>query len=245
MSWGQGYHQQGHRPSAPGYGASYGSAPPPAAHSGYGAPPPAQAHYGQQEYHHSGHGYGQPGGYAPSGPSGAPPGVDPTLFAWFQAVDADRSGSISSVELRQALVNGNWSHFNQETCRLMIGMFDKDKSGTIDVHEFAALWKYIQDWKSCFDSFDRDRSGSIDAGELHQAFTSFGYRLSIDFCRLCVHQFDRADVNTMKLDDFIQCCVMLKCLTDAFRRFDVHQTGVINVSYEQFLEMALDNTLSI
>ena len=25
------------------------------------------------------------------------------------------------------------------------------RNGTIDVHEFAALWKYIQDWKSCFD----------------------------------------------------------------------------------------------
>jgi len=37
------------------------------------------------------------------------------------AVDADRSGRISALELQQALVNGNWSHFNPETCRLMIG----------------------------------------------------------------------------------------------------------------------------
>jgi Ca2+-binding EF-hand superfamily protein len=49
------------------------------------------------------------------------------LWSWFQAVDADRSGGISADELRQALVNGNWTHFNAETCRLMIGMFDKDK----------------------------------------------------------------------------------------------------------------------
>uniref|UniRef100_A0A8B9MKF8 Peflin n=1 Tax=Accipiter nisus TaxID=211598 RepID=A0A8B9MKF8_9AVES len=45
----------------------------------------------------------------------APPGVDPEAFSWFQAVDADRSGYISVKELKQALVNSNWSTFNDET----------------------------------------------------------------------------------------------------------------------------------
>ena len=52
---------------------------------------------------------------------GPPPGVDPQVYQWFTAVDADRSGKISVVELQQALTNANWSHFNAETCRLMIG----------------------------------------------------------------------------------------------------------------------------
>lgn len=46
---------------------------------------------------------------------------------WFQAVDQDRSGKITAKELQQALLNNNWSQFNPETCRLMIGMFDKDQ----------------------------------------------------------------------------------------------------------------------
>ena len=59
---------------------------------------------------------------APYGqPQSCPPGMDPAVYSWFIAVDADRSGSISATELQQALTNGNWSHFNQETCRLMIG----------------------------------------------------------------------------------------------------------------------------
>ena len=81
-------------------------------------------------------GYGQPGGYPggygggyppaagypgqPAGPPGMPPGADPTLWQWFLAVDADRSGQISAQELQGALTNGNWSHFNAETCRLLI-----------------------------------------------------------------------------------------------------------------------------
>ena len=55
----------------------------------------------------------------------------------FQAVDADHSGAISAAELRQALVNGNWSHFNEETCRLMIGMFDRDRLVCIDWFHFC------------------------------------------------------------------------------------------------------------
>lgn len=51
---------------------------------------------------------------------GAPQGVDPEAFSWFQAVDADRSGYISVKELKQALLNSNWSAFNDETCLLMI-----------------------------------------------------------------------------------------------------------------------------
>ncbi len=42
-------------------------------------------------------------------------------------MDQDNSGGISADELQRALLNGNWSQFNSETCRLMIGMFDKDR----------------------------------------------------------------------------------------------------------------------
>jgi hypothetical protein len=32
-----------------------------------------------------------------------------------------RSGQIDAKELQRALVNGNWSNFSEEACRLMIG----------------------------------------------------------------------------------------------------------------------------
>lgn len=52
----------------------------------YGAPPPQQQQGGR-------------GGYPPAG-------ADPTLWGFFNQVDADGSGSISVNELQQALVNG-------------------------------------------------------------------------------------------------------------------------------------------
>ena len=48
----------------------------------------------------------------------------------------------------------------------MIGMFDRDRTGTINFQEFGALWKYVNDWQTTFKSYDRDNSGSIDKNEL-------------------------------------------------------------------------------
>merc|ERR1712062_193443 len=133
--------------SAPPQGGGYpGSAPP---QGGYpGAPPQS--------------GYTAPGGY------GQPqqPQVDPSVQQWFSAVDTDRSGHISAQELQRALVNGNWSNFSEEACRMMIEMFDKDKKGTISIHEFGALFQYINQWKATFQGFDTDRSGTIEQAEL-------------------------------------------------------------------------------
>jgi len=46
---------------------------------------------------------------------------DPQIAQWFQAVDADRSGRITSSELQAALMSSNGRKFNDTACRLMIG----------------------------------------------------------------------------------------------------------------------------
>lgn len=85
---------------------------------------------------------------------------------YFIRVDRDRSGNISADELQAALSNGTWTPFNKETVRLMIGMFDKQNTGTVNFHDFGALWKYVTDWQNCFRGFDRDNSGTIDKQEV-------------------------------------------------------------------------------
>ncbi|XP_033121527.1 sorcin-like isoform X1 [Anneissia japonica] len=235
------YQTHGAPPPQQGYGApppqhGYGAPP---QHQGYGAPPPYQTH--NVPPHQQGYGGGVAG--RPGDPGLPPPGANETLWYWFKAVDVDNSGTITINELKQALINGNWSHFNDETCRLMIGMFDVDKNGTIDFNEFSALWKYIQEWKQCFDRFDKDRSGNIDAQELHDAFVTFGYNLSMNFCHLIMRKFDRTEVNSIKFDDFIQCCVMLHSLTESFKRKDANRSGNIRIHYEEFLEMVLDTSV--
>ncbi|KAK7491375.1 hypothetical protein BaRGS_00017353 [Batillaria attramentaria] len=168
----------------------------------------------------------------------APQGVDPNFLAGvFQRIDTDRSGSISANELQRALSNGTWTPFNPETVRLMIGMFDRDNSGTINFQEFQSLWKYVTDWQGCFRNFDRDNSGSIDKNELKTALASFGYRLSDRFYDVLVRKFDRLGRGTVAFDDFVQCCIVLQTLTNAFRHHDQDQDGIIRISYEEFLTL--------
>jgi len=167
-----------------------------------------------------------------------PPGIDQNmLWGIFQSVDKDKSGQISVNELQQALSNGTWTPFNPETVRLMIGMFDRDNSGTINFQEFMALWKYVTDWQNCFRGYDRDNSGSIDRNELKTALTSFGYRLSDKFYDILIRKFDRQGRGTVAFDDFVQCAVVLQTLTSSFQAYDTNRSGWIQISYEQFLTL--------
>lgn len=94
--------------------------------------------------------------------------MSPDVQNWFNMVDKDRSGKINAAELKAALINGKGDNFSDAACSLMIGMFDHDRSGTIDIHEFEKLYAYINQWLSVFKSYDRDASGSIEEAELYQ-----------------------------------------------------------------------------
>ncbi|KAF2789808.1 EF-hand, partial [Melanomma pulvis-pyrius CBS 109.77] len=146
------------RPGDHGYGrggGGYDSRPPPGAYNdprydsrvhsprhdqqrhdphGYGSPPPQN--YGQgpppQGYH------GRPPVTRPP-PTPAPPrdaNDREALWRLFGAVDKDASGSLTEAELRTALVNGDWSPFDPHTVRMMIRMFDTDRSGSVNFDEF-------------------------------------------------------------------------------------------------------------
>merc|ERR1719150_643743 len=134
----------------PGQGGYPGAGAPPPGQGGYpgAGAPPGQGGYpggGPQGYpgarpqggYNPGQGYGGGPGPRPGAPpgqgyggGGPPPGqVDPQVAQWFNAVDQDRSGQIDCKELQRALVNGNWSHFSEEACRMMVDMFDRDRTG--------------------------------------------------------------------------------------------------------------------
>ncbi|KAI6073428.1 Peflin [Aix galericulata] len=174
----------------------------------------------------------------------APPGVEPEAFAWFQAVDADGSGRISVRELKQALLNSNWTAFDDDTCLLLINTFDRTRSGRIDVYGFSALLRFIQQWRSLFQQFDRDASGSISLGELQQAFSQLGYNLSPQFSQLLLARYAPSSPRpSIQLDRFIRICVQLQSSTEAFREKDTALLGTARLSYEDFLTMVVTRML--
>ncbi|KAG0253373.1 Programmed cell death protein 6 [Mortierella polycephala] len=167
--------------------------------------------------------------------------AESSLRQYFDTVDTDRSGQLSTEELQKALINGDWSPFNYETVRLMMNMFDTDNSGMINFAEFSGLWKYIEDWRACFRAFDQDQSGSIDFNELKTAMRSFRYNLSDEFLRLLIKKYDRNGRGDVSFDNFVQIAVTVKSLTDAFMRIDREGKGYATIGYEQFLELVVNN----
>lgn len=118
-----------------------------------------------------------------------PPVDENFLMKVFQQVDKDHSNAINATELQSCLSNGTWEPFNAETVKLMITIFDRSHKGQLNFEEFKQLWKYIEDWRQCFQSFDKDKSGYINKEELKMALTTFGYQLSDSFYDLLFTKF--------------------------------------------------------
>ncbi|PWN23728.1 EF-hand [Microstroma glucosiphilum] len=237
------YQQGGY--GAGGYGASQGQ-------GGYGArppPPPQQQQgggygaggYGAGGYGGGGGGPGGPpgGGYGqPQRPqafndaTGPPPGADLQLWQWFIAVDGDRSGRISPVELQSALVNADNTTFDLDTVKMLMTIFDTDRSGEVTFNEFVGLFEYVQTWRGIFQKFDSDRSGSIDQNELGNALQSFGFGLSPRLLTIVTQKYITPPSSSRQppggarvgsgvtFDRFVRCCCVVKALTEGFQKHD-------------------------
>ncbi|XP_011935133.1 PREDICTED: peflin isoform X2 [Cercocebus atys] len=205
-------------PGPPNSGGQYGSGLPP---GGYGGPAPGGP-YGPPA---GGGPYGHPNpGMFPSGTPGGPYGGAAPGGPYGQPPP-------SSYGAQQP------GPYGQD-------MFDKTKSGRIDVYGFSALWKFIQQWKNLFQQYDRDRSGSISYTELQQALSQMGYNLSPQFTQLLVSRYCPRSANpAMQLDRFIQVCTQLQVLTEAFREKDTAVQGNIRLSFEDFVTMTASRML--
>ncbi|CAL1711684.1 unnamed protein product [Somion occarium] len=157
----------------------------------------------------------------------------------------------TSPRMSFALINGDWSPFDLDTVKLLMTIFDTDRSGTIGFNEFAGLWKYIKDWQGVFKHFDRDQSGSIDGKELHEALKQFGYNLSPQLLTLVERKYDvekatappvpgaHAPPPGISFDRFVRACVVIKTLTESFQRLDTDRDGWVQINYDQFMHTVL------
>ncbi|CAN6330468.1 unnamed protein product [Urochloa humidicola] len=224
-----------------GYGSSapYGAAPPSSAPyggsggGGYGssapyggAPPPA--------YGAGAGGYGSP--FASLVPSAFPPGTDPNVVACFQAADRDGSGMIDDKELQSAL-SGYSQTFSLRTVHLLMYLFTNTNVRKIGPKEFTAVFYSLQNWRAIFERFDRDRSGKIDSTELRDALLSLGYSVSPTVLDLLVSKFDKTGGKSraIEYDNFIECCLTVKGLTEKFKEKDTTLSGSATFTYEAFM----------
>ncbi|XP_024017302.1 probable calcium-binding protein CML49 [Morus notabilis] len=179
-------------------------------------------------------GYGSP--FASLVPSAFPPGTDPNVVACFQLADQDGSGSIDDKELQSALSSYNQS-FSLRTVHLLMYLFTNSNARKIGPKEFASLFYSLQSWRGIFEKFDRDRSGRIDTNELREALLSLGFAVSPVVLDLLVSKFDKTGGKTkaIEYDNFIECCLTVKGLTEKFKEKDTMYAGSATFSYEAFM----------
>jgi Ca2+-binding EF-hand superfamily protein len=167
------------------------------------------------------------------------PDLQNALVPLFRAVDKNNCGQLSERELGSALVNGDFRPFDPHTVRMMIRMFDSDRSGTIGFDEFCGLWSFLSQWRNLFDRFDRDNSGNISLQEFREALYAFRYRLSDRFTDILFRQYDKHNEGHLSFDLFVQASITLKRMTDTFKKYDDDRDGFITLAFEDFLEEIL------
>eukprot|EP00268_Persea_americana_P031844 TRINITY_DN310_c3_g1_i5.p1 TRINITY_DN310_c3_g1~~TRINITY_DN310_c3_g1_i5.p1 ORF type:complete len:215 (+),score=31.53 TRINITY_DN310_c3_g1_i5:72-716(+) len=204
----------------PGSGSGYGyGAPPPAA---YPAPPA----------------YGSP--FAALVPSAFPPGTDPSLVSCFQMADQDGSGFIDDKELQRALSSYNQT-FSLRTVHLLMYLFTNTNTRKIGPKEFTSVFYSLQNWRGIFEKYDSDRSGKIDASELRDALLSLGFSVSPVVLELLVSKYDKSSgmYKAIEYDNFIECCLTVKGLTEKFKEKDIAYSGSATFTYEAFMLIVL------
>ncbi|GAB4851644.1 hypothetical protein Ancab_031047 [Ancistrocladus abbreviatus] len=168
-------------------------------------------------------------------PSSFPPGTDQKVIDCFNKIDKDRSGLICDKELQSALSNFSQS-FSLRTVRLLMYAFTGTNARTIGPREFVPLINSLQSWKAGFQRFDRNRNGSIDASELREALQCLGFSVTPVVLKLLVAKFDKnGGKSSIQYDNFIECCLTIKGLTEKFRAKENSYCGTASFTFEEFL----------
>lgn len=150
----------------------------------------------------------------------------------------NKKGLNDVAEQCDKVENSVLTQSNEDVWRLMMGMFGKKNSSTMNINECSELLHYINQWKITFQRFDKDESGYIEYNELMLAFQHMGYRFSPTFVQNLLSKYDSGD-EKLTLDQFILVCVRIQSLTDGFRLRDHAKQGAVVLQYEDFIGLAL------
>lgn len=210
---------------------------------------------------------------------------------WFAAVDTDRSGRISVTELQEALLLGNLQ-FSLAVCAQMIRyipncagaefclqtlgfklckhtcpatcrLHDRSSTNSLDMQDFMALHKFLEEMNQSFQMHDQDCSGSLNANETHSALTSAGKQQQLTykrpfraltklthivtfagfnleppaFAEMC-RAFDPERKGQISYAPYIAMTLFLRCAANAFQAFDSSKMGRVNLDFSQFIYAA-------
>ncbi|ODN77426.1 hypothetical protein L202_04605 [Cryptococcus amylolentus CBS 6039] len=205
------------------------------------------SHQGQQGQWSQAQAQGQQATSPPPVP--ATSGDDVELRNMFNAFDSTRTGQLSGGDLQRLLAKDATMDAREDSVKMLMNIFDTDRSGSINFQEFEGLYRYIQDWHGIFRRFDTDASGLIDRAELHSALLGFGFSLPPEMVDKIEKRFGppptpaggrKVEGDGISFDRFLMACVTVKHYSEGFRAVDVRNEGRVSMDYNKFMEMILD-----
>ncbi|XP_044200140.1 calpain-8 isoform X2 [Thunnus albacares] len=171
--------------------------------------------------------------------------VDPHFKRLFVQISGNDS-EISASELQQILdkvisqrSDVKTDGVSLQTCRNIISLLDMDGSSKLGLVEFHALWTKIQGYLEIFKRHDSDGSGTMSSHEMRAALSEAGLQVNTSVIQEIVGRY--ADVSfAIDFDSFIGCLIRLEMLFKMFHSLDQKQRGIIQLSLQQWLCLAIN-----
>ncbi|PWA84218.1 sorcin [Artemisia annua] len=159
--------------------------------------------------------------------------MEEVLKEWFDRVDSDKTGSITTLQLQRALGVGNLQ-IPISIVQQMIRMYDFDRNGTMSFEEFVALNKFLLKVQQAFSDLERGR-GFLVPDEVYEALLKLDISLdSPAFYTVC-ESFDKEKKGKFRLDDLISLCIFVQSSRNLFNSFDTSKQGRITLDLNQFI----------
>eukprot|EP01091_Cochliopodium_minus_P016190 TRINITY_DN5985_c0_g1_i9.p1 TRINITY_DN5985_c0_g1~~TRINITY_DN5985_c0_g1_i9.p1 ORF type:complete len:267 (-),score=106.89 TRINITY_DN5985_c0_g1_i9:40-840(-) len=247
----QGYGQQPIQGQQPPQG--YGQQPPQGQQpQGYGQQPQGygqQPQYGQQplQGQQPPQGYGQQPlqGQQPLSPwhlkqqqifKNLPQQDVQRLQMWFNAVDKDKSGSISLQEL--VIMEWGSVKLSEDTARRLMNLFDSNYSGSITFEEYASLHTFFSQVQNSFFTSDNDRSGFLDGREVLPALQRLNIQISPETANFGTKALSNGS-GKLNLDAFLRFATVLTNTQRLLEELDLQRRGSVEFNFDKLSKFSL------
>lgn len=169
------------------------------------------------------------------------------IQAWFHSVDKDRSGNICARELSSMTYPGRNDTIGPTLASKAVDLFDKDKSGSIDIYEYGAFFGFLYQLQCAFYENDRDKSGFLDSREVWSALDRVGFKLeykAVDawfkkYTKLTKSGFDKSAKSGLNMNDFFFMVMDMALVKDKIQRLGKKDTvtGKTTVDFDAVFQI--------
>ncbi|XP_041034615.1 calpain-2 catalytic subunit-like [Carcharodon carcharias] len=164
------------------------------------------------------------------------------LFDYLAGQDAEISAFELQRILNKIVSNRNdiqTDGFSLETCRNIISLFDKDRSGKIGLVEFKVFWNKLQKLLNIFKKMDADNSGTMSSHEMRVALEAAGFTLNSALFQILAARY--ADANLLiDFDNFVGSLIRLETMFRIFKQLDQDGEGYAELDLFQWLNLMLN-----